>query len=72
MIRYHWEVDEYSQYRTVTSIVSLVGMTVCIPLLNKLSINEAYILLGVFTSSLARNVIKGLASKPWMYYLGKV
>ena len=72
MIRYHWEVDEYSQYRTVTSIVSLVGMTVCIPLLNKLSINEAYILLGVFTSSLARNVIKGLASKPWMYYLGKI
>ena len=69
--RYHWEVDKYSQYRTVTSIINLFGMTICIPLLNKLSINEAYILVGVFTSSLARSFIKGMASKSWMYYLGK-
>ena len=68
---YHWEVDEYSQYRAVTSIVNLFVMTICIPLLNKLSINEAYILVGVFTSSLARSFIKGMASKSWMYYLGK-
>ena len=69
--RYHWEVDKYSQYRTVTSIINLFGMTICIPLLNKLSINEAYILVGVFTSSLVRSFIKGMASKSWMYYLGK-
>ena len=68
---YHWEVDEYSQYRAVTSIVNLFVMTICIPLLNKLSINEAYILVGVLTSSLAESIIKGLASESWMYYLGE-
>ena len=69
--RYHWEVDQYSTYQTVTNIIRLVGMTVFVPILNKLSVNEAYILIGVFTSSLARNIIKGLAAKSWMYYLGK-
>ena len=29
-------------------------------------------MLGVFTSSLTRNMIKGLASEGWMYYLGKL
>ena len=69
--RYHWEVHEYSQYRTVMSVVYLFSMTIFIPLLNKLNINEAYILVGVFTSRLARSLIKGLASKWWMYYLGE-
>ena len=68
---YHWEVGKYSQYRAVTSIVNLFGMTICIPLLNKLNINEAYILVGVFTSGLAKSIIKGLASVGWMYYLGE-
>ena len=39
---YHWEVGKYSKYRAVTSIVNLFGMTICIPLLNKLNINEAF------------------------------
>ena len=68
---YHWEEDEYSQYRAVTSIVNLLGMTICIPLLNKLSINEAYILVGVITSSLAKSIIKGFACESWIYYLGE-
>ena len=43
-----------------------------VPLFDKFGVNEAYILLGVFTSSLTRNMIKGLASEGWMYYLGKL
>ena len=69
--RYHWEVDQFSTYSTVTSIIRLIGLVVFVPILNKYCVNEAYILLGLFNSSLARNIIKGLAYEGWMYYIGK-
>ena len=68
--RYGWQVDEFSTYSSVTSFTRMIAQLILIPSLNLLDINESYILLVVLTSSLLRNIIKGAAKYPWMYYLG--
>ena len=38
--RYHWEVEQFSTYSTVTSIIWLIGLRVFMPILNKYCVNE--------------------------------
>ena len=35
-----------------------------------LKFNEAWVMIFVFSTSILRHIVKGLASEPWMYYLG--
>ena len=35
-----------------------------------MKVNEAWIMTMVFTSTVLRHFVKGLASEPWIYYLG--
>ncbi len=69
-IRYNWDVKEYSTYSSIVSSVGLVGQAIFIPIIALLRINEAWVMTLVFASTVARHLIKGLASEPWMYYLG--
>jgi hypothetical protein len=45
---------------------------VMIPMLTILKARESLIYCFLVLSSLARNIIKGLATEGWMFYLGKL
>ena len=64
-------MSQFTKYATADGIVQLIGMVFIVPLLNLLQINEAYILLGMFANILVENIIRGLASTIWLYYIGK-
>jgi hypothetical protein len=70
-IRYSWGVDEYSTYSSIVSSSSIVAQAIFMPLVSLLKVNEAWIMIFCFVSLIARHVVKGFASEPWMYYLGK-
>lgn len=69
-IRYNWGVDEYSTYSSVVSITGIVGQAILLPLIKALNINEALVMVVIYASVVARHVIKGFATEPWLYYLG--
>ena len=70
-IRYSWGVDEYSTYSSIVSSSSIVAQAIFMPLMSLLKVNEAWIMIYCFVSLIIRHVVKGFASEPWMYYLGK-
>ena len=70
-IRYSWGVDEYSTYSSIVSSSSIVAQAIFMPLMSLLKVNEAWIMIYCFVSLIARHIVKGFASEPWMYYLGK-
>ena len=69
-IRYDWQVDENSDYHTITSIVDIVAQAVFIPLMAVLRLNEAYVMPILFSTISIRHAVKAFAYEPWMYYLG--
>ena len=69
-IRYNWGVDEYSTYSSIVSATGIVSQAIFMPLVSILNVNEAWIMLFCYVSVTIRHVVKGLASEPWMYYLG--
>ena len=68
--RFNWGVDEYSYYRSVISAAGLIAQAILIPLIALLKLNEAMIMTVIFVTIMARHMIHGFASHPWMYYLG--
>ena len=70
--RYNWQVEENSNYRSITSMVDLTSQAIFIPLMAFLKWNEAWVMTGLISTLTARHVIKALATEPWMYYLGSI
>ena len=68
--RYSWGVDEYSDYRTVTEIIDIVGQSICIPLLGYLQIRDSLLIPFLLSTVVIRDFMKGFADQPWMYYTG--
>ena len=68
--RYNWEIQEYSDYRTISEIIDLVGQTICIPLLGMLQIRDSLLIPFLLSTIVARDFIKGFGEDPWMYYFG--
>ena len=69
--RYDWQVDQYSNYQSITSLARVVSMTVFVPIIKATNANEIYIVLGTNLTFIARCFIKGIALDGWIYYLGK-
>ena len=70
--RYNWQVDENSDYRSITSMVDITSQAIFIPLMAYLKWNEAWVMTGLISTLTARHIIKALATEPWMYYLGSI
>ena len=68
--RYNWEVQDYSNYRTVSEIIDIVGQSICIPLLGILSIRDSLIIPFLLSGIIIRDFVKGFGEEPWMYYFG--
>ena len=68
--RYDWQVKEYSDYRTIIEIVDLVGQAIFIPLLGYLSIRDTVLIPFLLGFVIAKDVVKGFAESPWMFYVG--
>ena len=69
--RYDWQVDQYSNYQSITSLARVVSMTVFVLIIKATNANEIYIVLGTNLTFIARCFIKGIALDGWIYYLGK-
>ena len=41
------------------------------PTVALLKVNEAWVMTLCFVNLFVRHIVKGFASEPWMYYLGK-
>ena len=70
MTRYNWGVDEYSDYKTVTEILDIVGQSICIPLLGYLQIRDSLLIPFLLSTIVARDFVKAFAEQSWMYYFG--
>ena len=68
--RFHWGVDEYSNYRSICSVIDLVGQAVLIPILGILALPDANIIPFIIFTVFMRHMIKGFAVQSWMMYLG--
>ena len=68
--RYGWGFVEFSNYRSISSIVDLIGQGLLIPLFGYLDIKDTNIIPVIICTIIARHVIKGFAYQPWMLYLG--
>ena len=66
-----WGVLEYSKFTTFTTIVSLCGMAVFVPIFHRFCVPDQTIVAVTMITSMSYDIIKGFASKPWMFYLGK-
>jgi len=69
---YHWQVQEYSNYSTVTEIIAIVIQGICIPLFGYLQIRDAVIIPFLVFGIVARDVLKAFAKESWMYYVATV
>ena len=70
--RYHWDYVDYSDYRMINEIVSLVGQTIVIPLITYFRFKNAHLLIVILLSVMSRHILKGFAAESWMYYLGGI
>ena len=68
--RYEWGVKEYSDFVSVAQIMDIVGQTVFLPILGILQIRDSLLVPVLLCTVIAKDVIKGFANDPWMYYLG--
>ena len=68
--RYNWEVQDYSNFRSITEIIDIAGQTICIPLLGMLSIRDSLLIPFLLSTIIARDFIKGFGEESWMYYFG--
>jgi len=67
--RYGWEVDEYSDYSTVTHIIDSAGQVIVIPLINYFELSSSNLVPILMFTVTARHLIKALAVDSWMLYL---
>jgi len=68
--RYDWDVVAYSNYRSICSVIDLVGQAILIPLIGYLEIKDTNIIPVVIATIVTRHIIKGFAFESWMMYLG--
>ena len=69
-LRYDWEVNENSDYSTITSIVHILAQAIFLPIMACLKLNETYVMPVLFCGFVIRHTVKAFAYEPWMYYLG--
>lgn len=70
LVRFNWQVNENSDYHSITSIVDLVAQATFIPLMGYFKFNEAWVMTILYTTISSRHLVKAFATQPWMYYLG--
>merc|ERR1711892_228982 len=68
--RYSWSMVEYSNYRSICSVIDLVGQGILIPLIGYLQIKDTNIIPFIIVTIITRHTIKGFAYDSWMMYLG--
>lgn len=71
VLKFHWDVNSFSDFRTFQSGIYVVGTLLCLPLMGKyfkLS-DSTMLMLGTAAHATAR-VIFALAEVPWLFYLG--
>ena len=68
--RYDWSMVEFSNYRSICSVIDLIGQGVLIPLIGYLNIKDSNIIPVIICTIISRHVIKGLAYEPWLMYVG--
>ena len=57
--RYKWELEEYSDYKSICSIMDLVGQAVLIPILGLMQLPDANIIPFIIFTVILRHTIKG-------------
>ena len=70
LVRFNWQVNENSDYHSITSIVDLVSQATFIPLMGYFKLNEAWVMTILYSTISTRHIVKAFATEPWMYYLG--
>ena len=68
--RYDWGVQEYSDFRTVSEVLDIVGQAIFIPVLGVLQIKDSLIIPILLSTVIARDFFKGFAETSWLYYFG--
>jgi len=68
--RYNWEVQDYSNFITLSEIFDIVGQSICIPLLGIFSIRDSLIVPFLLSCIIIRDFVKGFGEAPWMFYFG--
>ena len=68
--RYHWGYEDYSDYKSICSIIDLTGQAIFIPILGMLQLPDANVIPFIIFTVIVRHVIKGFAVQSWMMYLG--
>lgn len=68
--RYDWGVQEYSDFRTVSEVLDIVGQAIFIPVLGVLQIKDSLIIPILLSTVIARDFVKGFAETSWLYYFG--
>ena len=67
--RYGWEVNEYSDFSTITHIIDTVGQAMIIPLISYFELSSSNLVPVLMSTITARHLIKALAKDSWMLYL---
>jgi len=65
-----WEVEEYSKYTSITSILHIASQSILIPALALLKVRDSTVCIMVLSTTVLKHVIKGLSKEGWMFYLG--
>ena len=58
--RYKWSLEDYSNYKSICSIIDLVGQAVFIPILGLLELPDANIVPFIIFTVILRHLIKGI------------
>ena len=57
-------------FKLFATLVTSLGMVLCMPLFHWLGVSDAVILLLATLSQIATRITYGLSIEPWMFYLG--
>ena len=70
-LKFHWEVNDFSDFRTYQSAIYVVGTLLCLPLMGKyFKLSDTTMLLLGTTAHASARVMFALAEVSWLFYLG--
>ena len=70
--RYEWEVNEYSDFSSITHIIHSAGQLIVVPLINYFHLSSSNLIPVLMCTITARHLITALAVDSWMLYLSSV
>ena len=65
---FQWEVDDYSYYSTIKTIIESVGMATLMPVFHYFNVNDNIIIILACLSASSAQIFRGFATKPWMFF----